>query len=663
MVTPTQSISDLDSWLPRTSAHARSGGQPSRHAARGGTRRATRYTAGEPGSGEAQAGSPEVLAPILSIRGVLRRFWPYTRGLRGRLLLGLALATAAIPLETLATWLFKVLVDRVLQPASFDIFPRLAIAYVSLTVLTSVLAFATGVVMTSVGETFLLRLRTSVMAHLNTLSPSFFQRHQLGDLLSRVGGDVSAIETLVVSGVTTSVTAVLQVVAFGGMLFVVSPLLAATALTVTPVFWLISRWFSGRLKTVSRRSRYHLGRLSAIAEEGLSNVTLIQAYNEQGSLVDRFDGEGGMLVETAMSSARLRGLYQPLVDLAELIGLLLVVGVGTWQLSQGNLTLGSLLVFMAYFAQLYAPLRELGQLWTAAFAASAGAERIAELLDAKPEVIDDPRPWPGGRAQGVVGMSGVSFRYPGRDREALSGITFTIAPGQLLAVVGLSGSGKSTLAALLLRLYDPDRGAVLLDGQDVRDRPLAGLRDQISLVMQETVMFDGTLRDNIIWSRQDVGDATLAAAVQTADAASFVADLPQGLDTQVGQRGRSLSGGQRQRVALARALVRNTPILLLDEPTAGLDPLAEQRVLSALDSARRGRTTIFITHNLLSTRDADEILVLDAGQIVERGTYAGLVAQAGLFAQMLDEQLRQAKSAAPVSPDLDPFSVDVRQGV
>ena len=592
-------------------------------------------------SGEGDGPDGELLTPVLAPRLLIRRFWPFTRGLRARLLLGVLLACAAIPLETLATYLFKVMVDRVLQPASFAVFPRLAVTYVGLTVLTAVLDFGTAVVMTGVAEAFLLRVRTRVMSHLNTLSPNFFARHKVGDLLSRVGADVSAIETLVVSGVTTSVAAVLQVLAFGGMLLVLDPVLAATAMTVTPVFWLISRWFSRRLKTVSRESRHHLGRLSAIAEEALSNVTLIQAYNGQRSLLERFHREGGALVRIALTSARLRGLYRPLVDLVELVGLLLVVGVGTYRLSHDGLTLGTLLVFMAYFAQLYAPLRELGQLGTAAFTASAGAERIAELLDTRPEVTNNPRPWPAGRARGLVGMSRVSFRYPGRDRDAVHDISFTAAPGELLAVVGASGSGKSTLAALLLRLHDPRRGTVRLDGRGVREWPLADLRDQVTLVMQETAMLDGTLRDNILWGRQDVDDAALAAAVEAADVASFLSELAAGLDTHVGQRGRRLSGGQRQRVALARALVRNTPVLLLDEPTAGLDPISERRVLAAMDVARQGRTTVLVTHNLLATRDADQILVLQAGRMVERGRYPQLAAAGGLFSQLLTEQMRR----------------------
>jgi len=591
-----------------------------------------------------------VLAPIVSVRQVFLRFWPFTRGVRGWLALGICLVCVSIPLETLAIWLFKVLVDQVLTPRSFAAFPRVALAYLGLTLGMAALSFATGQAMTRATEVFLLTVRTAVLEHLQNLSMSFFERRKLGDLLSRLGGDVATIETLVLSGLTSAVSAGLQVIVFGVMLFVVDPLLAIAALTVSPLFWLISRYFSRRLKGIARQARHQVGELSSIAEESLSNVALVQAYNGQSALIDRFHAQGAGVVRTSLASSRLRGLYRPVVELVELLGLLLVVGVGTWQLSRGALTLGSLLVFMAYFAQLYGPLRGLGQLGAAALAASAGAERIVEVLDAAPDVVDDPRPWPVRRAHGQVSLDDVSFTYPGQDGPALRRVSFTAEPGQLVAVVGRSGSGKSTLTKLLLRFYDPSSGTVRLDGQDIRDLRVADLRDQLALVMQETLILDGTLRENIRWGRPGASDDALDHAVAASDVASIVADLPDGLDAQVGQRGRRLSGGQRQRVALARAIIRDAPVLLLDEPAAGLDPMAQQRVLAPLNRVRQGRTTILVSHDLLATRDADLILVMDRGQIVERGSYDELVSAGGPFQELLAAQLREGSpsSAVPV---------------
>ena len=611
----------------------------------------------------ALATARDAMAPALAVRQVFSTFWPHTRGYRGLLAVGCLLVGLSVPLDAVAIWLFKVLVDQVLTPRDFSAFPRVAAGYVALTVITGVITFASRLVLTRAGETFVLALRTRMFAHLQTLSMDFFEQRRLGDLLSRLGADVLAIEALVLTGVSAVIGSLLRVVVYGGMLVVVDPLLALTAITVSPLLWLVGRPFAKRLKATSRESRHRIGALSSVAEESLSNIGLIQAYNRQRLMVSRFHGEGQAVVRTALASARLRGAYAPLVELVELVGLMAVVGVGTWQLGRGALTLGELLVFMAYFAQLFGPLRELAQLGTSAATASAGAERIAEVLSARPGVHEDPRPWPVGRADGVVEFRDVGFRYPGSAEPALHGISVTARPGQLIAVVGRSGSGKSTLAKLLLRYYDPTAGAVLLDGHDVRDRTLTDLREQIGVVLQETLILDGTLRDNILWGSPGADDDALARAVVAADCDQVAADLPLGLDSDVGQRGRRLSGGQRQRVAIARAMIRDAPVLLLDEPATGLDPAAENRVMEPLRRLMSGRTTILISHNLLSVQDADEVLMLDRGRIVERGRYEELVARGGAFHAMLQAQLRTRHDQDGTETDGQDVEMDVEMDV
>jgi ABC-type multidrug transport system fused ATPase/permease subunit len=584
-------------------------------------------------AGDRQVGG-DVLAPVLAVRQVFGLFWPYTRGYRLPLAAGTLLIALSVPVEAAAIWLFKVLVDQVLTPRDFTAFPALAAAYIGLSLLTGVVSYVARQLLTRADESFVLALRTRVLDHLQTLSLDFFERRKLGDLLSRLGADVASIESLVLTGLSDAVGAGLQAVAFAAMMLVVDPLLAAGALAVSPLFWLIGRRFARRLKVASREARHRIGSLSSIAEESLANIAAIQAYNRQHATTERFRAEGEAVVRLALTSSRLQGVFAPLVELVELLGLMVVIGVGTWRLSTGALTLGGLLVFMAYFAQLYSPLRELGQLGTSASAAGAGAERIAEVLAARPSVPEDPRPWPVGRAEGTVEFRGVSFGYPGAERPAVQDVSFTASRGDLVAVVGRSGSGKSTLAKLLLRFYDPTSGAVLLDGHDVRDRGLRDLRDQIGIVLQETSMLDGTLLENILWGSPDAGPLQVDRAVLASDCVSVAADLPLGLDTPVGQRGRLLSGGQLQRVAIARAMIRDAPVLVLDEPATGLDPAAERRVLGPLRSLMTGRTTILISHNLLATRDADLILVLDDGRVVERGTFQQLLDRRGVFFQL-----------------------------
>jgi ATP-binding cassette, subfamily B, bacterial len=298
------------------------------------------------------------------------------------------------------------------------------------------------------------------------------------------------------------------------------------------------------------------------------------------------------------------------------------------------MTIGGLLVFMAYLAQLYGPIRAFGGLANTAYAASAGAERIIEILDEKPSVTDPVNPRPVGRVHGAIGVDSVTFTYPGAESPSLTDLRFLLAPGQKLAVVGASGAGKTTLTKLLVRFYDPDRGRITLDGVDLRAMALSDLRRNVAVVLQETLVFDGTVRDNILWGRPEARERDVVAAAMAADAHEFICGLPDGYDTRIGQRGRMLSGGQRQRLAIARAMIRNAPVLLLDEPTTGLDAGSTERVLAPLRRLMAGRTSLIISHNLLTVTDADRILFLERGRIAAAGTHTELLANCPAYAQL-----------------------------
>jgi ATP-binding cassette, subfamily B, bacterial len=316
------------------------------------------------------------------------------------------------------------------------------------------------------------------------------------------------------------------------------------------------------------------------------------------------------------------------------IGVLLVVGFAVWELANNNITLGGVLAFVAYLTQLYGPIQGLGKLTNRLFSASAGAERVIELLDLSPTVVEPDDPAPLTRARGSLQVRGLSFGYEDAARPAVSGIDFVVEPGQRLALVGASGAGKSTLAKLLLRFFDPDSGSITLDGRDLRELTLTDLRRNITPVLQETLVFDGTIRDNILWGRPGATEEELIKAATAADANSFIDQLPDGYDTRIGQRGRLLSGGQRQRVAIARAMIRDSPVLLLDEPTTGLDAESAQRILVPLRRLMAGRTTIVISHNLLTVTDADRILYLEDGRITGAGTHTELLTASPGYAQL-----------------------------
>jgi ATP-binding cassette subfamily B protein len=600
--------------------------------------------AGPPGlstdASPVQADDPGEDAPRaaahLTVRQAFARFWPMTRGdRRWFVLICLGVIVAAL-CETAAILLFSNLTDNALQQGSLAAFWTPAGQWLIVAVLGAVIGYLGNSLAVWTAERFILRLRARVFGRAQDLPPDFFHRNRQGDLVERLTGDVEAIEEMVVSSVIGTVSAIFRILLFSAAAIWLRWDLALATFVLAPLLWLTAKIFSGPLKRVARQERVADGAITSVVEESLGTIVLTQAYNRKAAEEKRLHREASAWMRASVTGARRSELYEQVVEVIETLCVLGVIGIGAWEIAKGRMTLGQLLAFAAFLGYLYPPLRSLGELSLTVTTATAGAERLLEILDADLAVTDPP---PGRAAElrhvrGMVEFDRVAFGYPGAEERTLTGFSLTVHPGEFTVITGPSGAGKSTLSKLLLRFYDPTEGEVRLDGVPLRTLPISRLREIVTLLPQETLILHDTIRENIACGRPDATDLEIIQAAREAAAHDFIVALPDGYDTRIDQHTAQLSGGQLQRIAIARAMLRDAPVLVLDEPTTGLDALAAHRVVGPLRKLMSGRTTIMITHDLNLAPHADRVLVLDQGRLVETGTHRELLAQNGLYGQL-----------------------------
>ncbi|NBC39364.1 ABC transporter ATP-binding protein [Corallococcus exiguus] len=485
-------------------------------------------------------------------------------------------------------------------------------------------------------------LRDALFARIQRLSFSYYDQAQTGQLLTRLTSDVEAVRTFVGSGVVQFAAAAAMLVGCAGLLLYLDPVLALAALsTVPPILWVLRR-FMQRMRPLFGQLQALLGSLNTTLQEDLRGLRVVRAFSGEARELERYGKTNAELKEKNLRVVDALAGNFPLVTFIASMGTLMVVGVGGWRILHQKLTLGELVAFISYLTFLLMPLMTLGFFAASMSRASASAQRLFELLDTTVEVADRPGAVPLPPLQGRIELRDVRFRYAGSDREILRGVSVTLEPGQLVAVLGTTGSGKSTLINLLPRFYDVTGGAVLLDGHDVRDVTLASLRSQMGVVLQDALLFSGTVRENIAYGRPEATQAQVEAAAEAAQAAEFIRELPQGYDTVVGERGVGLSGGQRQRLAIARALLTDPRLLILDDSTSAVDARTETAIQGALDALMRDkrRTAIVIAQRISTVRDADLILVLDEGRIAAKGRHEELKASSELYNDILGSQLQ-----------------------
>lgn len=512
-----------------------------------------------------------------------------------------------------------------------------ALALIAIAALGAVCSFVEDHLTTSVGQWITYDLRSKLYNHIQHLSLRYHKQKDTGDLISRLTTDIDAVQSFVVSGSMGLVVDSITLVGMASVMLYLNWRFTLIALSVAPVLFTLSYSFTRRSKRASREVRKKQSAIVSMMQENLSAIGVIKAFAQEGFAQNRLEEESRESIEMALHARRLKAVLSPLIDVTVAIGTALVLWAGGRLVLKDELSAGSLILFIWYLGKMYKPLQDFAKMTDAYTKASVGYERIREVFELPPEVQDRPAALPAPKFTGEIEFENVTFSYVA-GQAVLADISFKVEPGEVVAVVGPTGAGKTTIAALIARLYDPESGTVRIDAQDVRDFGQRSLRDQISFVLQENILFRASIRENISFGKPQATLAEIQSAAELADAHEFISKLPSGYDTVVGERGDTLSGGQRQRIGIARAIIRNAPILIMDEPSSGLDALSEKAVFDALWRLITGKTAVVIAHRLSTIQRADTILVIDQGRIVERGTHEQLLKHRGLYAKLYQLQ-------------------------
>ncbi len=554
----------------------------------------------------------------------------------------------------LEPWPLKVVLDNVLRskPAQgwlntwilsnfghdkLGVLKFAALAVLVIAIVGAGCSYVEKFVTTTVGQWVTHDLRRTLYSHIQRLSLAYHDHKQTGDLISRVTGDIDAIQSFIVSGLLDSMINSLTLVGMLGVMLYLNWKFTLIALSVAPFLFLVVFSYTRRIKKASREVRKKEGEIVSVMQEVLSSIHVVKAFAREDYEQKRLEEESLEGVEIGLRARSLKAKLAPLVEVIVAVGTGLVLWFGARMVLSGALSAGSLVVFILYLGKMYKPMQQLSKMTDAYSKAVVGYERIREIFETHNEIKDLPGARRAPKFKGGIEFEEVSFAYePGT--PVLKDVGFQIDPGQVAALVGPTGAGKSTIISLIPRFYDPTSGVVKIDGQDVRRFQQKSLRQQISFVLQETLLFHGPIWNNIAYGKPEATRAEILRAAEMANANEFIDKLPDGYNTILGERGVTLSGGQRQRIAIARAIIRNTPILILDEPSSGLDAASERLVFEALDRLMEGKTSIVIAHRLSTIRRANCIFVLKDGTIVERGNHDELIRAGGVYAELHDIQ-------------------------
>jgi ATP-binding cassette subfamily B protein len=547
--------------------------------------------------------------------------------------------------KPLPAWLTEI-ISHTVGHSKFAVlnFAVLAVAVIAL--VGAVSSYTEKYLTTSVGQWVMHDLRRTLYQHIHGLSLAEHDEKRTGDLISRVTSDIEAVQDFITTAMLGMLVNALTLAGMVAVMLYYNWRFALIALSIVPALFLVVFVFTKRIKKASRAVRQKESELVSIVQEVFSSIRVVKAFAREDYEQRRFEEQSLENVETALQARSLKAKLAPMVEVLAAVGTCLVLWYGARLALAGQISAGDLVLFLAYLGKMYKPMRDLSKMGDTVSKATVSYERIQEVLNTVSRVRD--RLWGrnAGKFKGKLEFESVCFSYDA-NQPILKDVSFQIEPGQVAAFVGPSGAGKSTIISLIPRFYDPTSGQVKIDGQDIRQYTLQSLREQMSFVLQDTVLFRAPIWQNIAYGKPDARRAEIMHAAELANAHEFIEKMPEGYDTMVGERGVSLSGGQRQRIAIARAIIRNTPILILDEPTSGLDAESEQAVFEALGRLMEGKTCVVIAHHLATIQLADIIFVVRDCELAERGTHAELLAAGGLYAELHSLQFRDVEAPPP----------------
>lgn len=595
----------------------------------------------------------------LTITSLLRPHWK-------SLALGFAAVVVGGIADILQPWPIKIVLDNVLRakPAhgwlnrfviwiagsgALAILNFAALAVIIIAVVGALSSYAEKYLTTSVGQWVMHDLRLTLYSHIQRLSLAYHDQKRTGDLISTATSDIDAIQSFIASGLLGVFEDIFTLVGMIAVMFYVNWRFTLIALSVAPVLAAVVYTYTRRIKRASRAVRKKEGEIVSVIQEVFSSIRLVQAFAREDYEQHRLEEQSLEGIEIALHARSLKARLSPFVDVIVAFGTCLVLWFGARMVLSGQLSPGSLILFILYLAKMYKPMQDLSKMTDTFSKAAVGYERIQDVLATESRVRDLPRASNAPRFKGKIDFERVSFGYQ-PDNLILKDVSLTIQPGQSAAVVGPTGEGKSTIISLIPRFYDPISGEVRIDGTNVKRWRQQSLRRQISFVLQDTILFHAPIWQNIAYGKPDASRKEIIKAAEFANAKGFIDELPERFDTLVGERGVTLSGGQRQLIAIARAVIRNSPILILDEPTTGLDAASEQSVVEALERLMKGKTSIVITHHLATISKADVIFVVKEATLAERGTHEELLAAGGVYAEFYAIQSGTENQPEPVRP-------------